>query len=188
MRLFGVISRKGTLGSYKAAIAADSSMYYNKCAQYLLERVGWFMESRKIPPENLDIIFEKANVDYEKMRNLLWTCQSSPKHPITNKLQYISISNISVRKKSEEALLQVADLVAHALYKCVDKQSNNFGILEPRYLRELAPCFFGHPDTQAVVGAGLYCVHSTRDLKLDSEVEEVLNSMVANKPKQSSIA
>lgn len=75
MRLFGVISRKDTLGSYRDVIAADSDMYYNKCVQYLLERVGWFMEARGIPPENLDIVFEKANVDYEKMRNLLYACQ-----------------------------------------------------------------------------------------------------------------
>lgn len=180
MRLFGVISRKATLGSYKAAIDDDSSMYYNKCVQYLLERVGWFMESRKIRPENLDIVFEKANVDYEKMRNLLRTCQTNPRHENTKKLQNIDTSKMVVKKKSEEPLLQLADLVAHALYKCVDKQDKNFGIPEPRYLRELAPRFFGHPETQAVVGAGLYCVHSTSDLKLDSEVEEVFNSMVAN--------
>lgn len=182
MRLFGVISRKATLGSYKATIADDSSMYYNKCSQYLLERVGWFMETRKIPPRNLDIIFEKANVDYEKMRNLLSICQSNPKHPNTKRLQNIAIPNIAVKDKSEEPLLQVADLVAHALYKCVDKQTKNFGITEPRYLRELAPHFFGHPDNQTVVGAGLYCVHSTRDLEMDSDVEEVLNNMVATPP------
>lgn len=45
-------------------------MYYNKCAQYLLERIGWFLESRKISSSNVQIIFEKANVDYDKMKNL----------------------------------------------------------------------------------------------------------------------
>jgi len=184
MRLFGVISRKETLGSYKAAISEDSSKYYNKCAQYLLERVGWFMEARNIPPENLDIIFEKANVDYEKMRNLLRSCQNNPQRPNTKKLKYIDIDNINVKIKSDEPLLQVADLVAHALYKCVDKKDKNFGILEPRYLRELAPRFFGHPETQTVLGAGLYCVHSTRNLKLDSDVEEVLKSMEAIPPER----
>jgi len=179
MRLFGVISRKATLGSYKSTIADNSSMYYNKCAQYLLERVGWFMETREIPPENLGIIFEEANIDYDKMRNLLWTCQSNPRHPNTKKLQYIDIRNIEVKKKSDEPILQVADLVAHALYKCVDKQDKNFRIPEPRYLRELSPHFFGHPENQTVVGSGLYCVHSTRDLKLDADVEEILNGMTA---------
>lgn len=182
IRLFGVISRKETLGLYKDAISDDSKMYYNKCAQYLLERVGWFMESRKIPPENLDIVFEEANVDYGKMRNLLRACQLKPMHENTKKLQNIEISNIYAKKKSEEPLLQMADLVAHALYKCVDKQAQNFGIPEPRYLRELAPRFFGHPETHAVIGAGLYCVHSPRELKLDSDVEEVLINMVASPP------
>lgn len=113
MRLFGVISRKDTLGSYKSDIAGDSSMYYNKCAQYLLERVGWFIKVRKIPSENLDIVFEEANVDYEKMRNLLRKCQSDPKHLKTQKLQYIHVGNIVQKKKSEEPLLKLADLVAH---------------------------------------------------------------------------
>lgn len=188
MRLFGVISRKETLGAYKVAISDNSGMYYNKCAQYLLERVGWFMESRKIPPENLDIIFEKANIDYEKMRNLLRSCQSNPQHQKTRKLQHIDIRNITEKKKSEEPLLQLADLVAHALYKCVDKQDKNFGIPEPRYLRELAPHFFGHPETRKVVGAGLYCVHRTSDLNLDSEVAEVFKSIVATHPNENSVA
>ncbi len=182
MRLFGVISRKDTLGSYKNTITDDSDKYYNKCVQYLLERVGWFMEARGIPPENLDVIFEKANVDYDKMRNLLWTCQTNPKHPATKRLENIVVSRIQVKKKNEEPLLQVADLVAHALYKAVDKQDQNFGIPEPRYISELAPHFFGHPKTQAVVGAGLYCVHSTDDLKLDEDVKAVLDSMKASRP------
>lgn len=184
MRLFGVISKKDTLGDYKSSISENSDLYYNKCAQYLLERVGWFMESRGIARENLDIVFEEANVDYDKMRNLIRACQSSPKHPFTKKLKYISVGNIEVKKKSDEPLLQIGDLVAHALYKCVDKQDKNFGILEPRYFRELGPHFFGHPETQAVVGAGLYCVHSIRDLKLASDVEEVFKSVFATPPKR----
>lgn len=40
MRLFGVISNKQTLEEYKTKIEANSSKYYNKCCQYLLERVG----------------------------------------------------------------------------------------------------------------------------------------------------
>ncbi len=157
-------------------------MYYNKCAQYLLERIGWFMQARDIPAENLEIIFEKANTDYDKMRNLLRSCQASPKHRSTQWLRNIDIDNIVVKKKSEEPLLQVADLVAHALYKCVDKQDKNHGIPEPRYLRELSPHFFGHPDTHAVVGSGIYCVHTPAALKLDADVQILLEAMLANPP------
>jgi hypothetical protein len=182
MRLFGVISRKATLGSYRSAISNDSSMYYNKCAQYLLERVGWFMSSRGIIPQNLDIVFEKANVDYNKMRNLLWTCQSSPVHEKTKYLKNIDISKIQIKKKSDEPLLQIADLVAHSLYKCVEKQPKNYHITEPRYVRELGPRFFGNPEDQTVVGAGIYCVHSLEDLKVESDVRSVLEGLVAMPP------
>ena len=179
LRFFGVISRKGTLGKYKTEIADDSTMYYNKCAQYLLERVGWFMETRKVPRDNVDIVFEKANIDYSKMRNLIRTCQRNPRHKNTKRLQNIDADRIVVRKKSEEPLLQIADLVAHSLYKCVDKSNKNYGIPEPRYVRELASRFFGDPDSAKVVGAGLYCVHSTKTLNLDKDVEETLMNLCA---------
>ncbi|UXN06400.1 DUF3800 domain-containing protein [Bartonella sp. HY761] len=180
MHLFGFISRKETLRGYKRRIDDNSKMYYNKCVQYLLERVGWFMQLHQIPPENLDIVFEEArSVDYEKMRKFLRACQSKPNHENTKKLQYIDIKKITVKKKSEEPLLELADLVAHALYKCVDKHKTTYDIPEPRYLCELAPRFFGNPKNQIVVGAGLYCVHSTRDLKLDADVETILNGLLA---------
>lgn len=178
-RLFGVISYKETLGAYKDDIEGNNKYYYNKCAQYLLERVGWFMEANDIPPENLDIVFEKGNFDYNKMQVLLRKCQQNPTHPMTARLTHIKVSNIAVKTKNEEPLLQMADLVAHALYKCVDKQDKNHFIVEPRYLRELSPRFFGNPKTQAVAGAGLYLVHKMKDLKLDQEVEDVINAMVA---------
>lgn len=180
VRLFGVVSRKSTLGGYRDVISEDSTMYYNKCAQYLLERVAWFMEIRGIPAENLEIVFEEANIDYDKMRNLLRACQNKPRHEFTRKLKNICVDRIITKKKDEECLLQVADLVAHALYKCIDKHDKNFGIPEPRYLRELSSRFFGHPETHAVVGAGLYCVHSVVDLGLDPDVADGLNSLVAS--------
>lgn len=178
-RLFGVISYKETLGGYKDTIEGSSKSYYNKCAQYLLERVGWVMEANNIPPENLDIVFEKGNFDYERMKVLLRKCQQKPAHPMTARLKHIQVSNIAVKTKGEEPLLQMADLVAHALYKCVDKQDKNHFIAEPRYLRELSPRFFGNPNTQAVAGAGLYLVHKMSDLNLDPEVEAVIDAMMA---------
>lgn len=178
-RLFGVVSYKDTLGDYKDRIDGNNRAYYNKCVQYLLERVGWFMEVNDIPAENLDIVFEKGGFDYERMQVFLRMCQQKPVHPMTARLKRIRVANIAVKTKAEEPLLQMADLVAHALYKCVDKQDKNHFIPEPRYLRELGPRFFGHPETQAVAGAGLYLVHKLSDLNLDPDVEEVISSMVA---------
>lgn len=178
-RLFGVISFKETLGGYKDQISQDNKKYYNKCAQYLLERVGWFMEYNNIPAENLDIVFEEGNFDYERLKIFLRKCQQKPNHTKTARLNNIKVSNISVMSKRDEPLLYMSDMVAHALYKCVDLQEKNHFISEPRYLRELGPRFFGDPKTGLVSGAGLYLVHKMSDLALDKDVEEVISGLRA---------
>lgn len=182
MRLFGVVSRKATLGTYKDDIADDSKMYYNKCAQYLLERVGMFMEARGIYKADLDIVFEKANCDYDSMKNLLRKCQRSPKHENTAKLRYIDVDNILIKPKEDEAFLQIADLVAHALYKCVDKTPQNYNIPEPRYLQELQSRFFGNPSDNKVINFGIYCVHSTNNLGLDVDIKSMLDQLKSQPP------
>ena len=139
--LFGVISSKDTLGQYKDQIAGDSHKYFNKCVQYLLERVGWYMETNNIAKSDVSIVFEKANRDYGRMENYLWTVQSNPLQPMARKLRHLDVLSIDARNK-EEPLLQVADLVAHALFKCVDKRASNLNICEPRYLKELGPQVF----------------------------------------------
>lgn len=182
LRFFGVISRKETLGSYRNAIANDHAKYYNKCVQYLLERVGFFMECRGIPQNDLNIIFEKANLNYRAMKNFILMCKANPIHPNTVRLQNINLANSQQKTKEEEPNLQLADLVAHALYKCVDTPPKQFGIVEPRYLKELSPRFFGHPDSNKIVGGGLYCVHSTNELNLDNEVKNMLDNLCSRPP------
>ena len=180
MALFGVISRKDTLGQYKDRIDGDSHKYFNKCVQYLLERVGWYMEAHSIPKSDVAIVFEKANRDYSRMENFLWQVQSNPLQPMAKKLTYLDVSTIEARDKDEEPLLKVADLVAHALFRCVDKRASNMHICEPRYLRELGPKFFGNPTNRKVAGAGLYCVHQPSHLKLDQDVEAVVRELTAS--------
>lgn len=137
------------------------------------------MHVNDISPENLDIVFETGNFDYEKMKNLIRKCQANPGHQMTDYLNNIKVSNIVAKKKDEEPLLQVADLIAHSLYRCVDKCGKNLFTTEPRYIRELSTSFFGNPQTQLVPGAGLYLVHTIKDLELDPDVEQVINEMVA---------
>lgn len=176
--LLGVISRKSTLGSYKNDISFDSKKYYNKCAQYLLERIGYFMESFEIKPNELEIIFEETNANYAKLKNLIRLCQNRPMHKNTRFLRNVDVNCISTAKKKEKNLLQIADLVAHALFKCVDKHPQLYNITEPRYIRELAPRFYGHPKSNKIVGNGIYCVHSTAQLKLDNDVKKTLDNLV----------
>ena len=179
--MFGVISRKETLGSYKDRIDGDSHKYFNKCVQYLLERVGWFMEVNNLDPSDVAIVFEKANRDYGRMENYLWRVQSHPMQPMAKKLRHLDVLSIEAREKDEEPLLKVADLVAHALFRCVDKRASNLNICEPRYLRELGPQFFGNPTNQKVGQAGLYCVHQRSHLRLDQDVDHVIAELITGK-------
>ena len=83
---------------------------------------------------------------------------------------------------SEMCIRDRADLVAHALYKCVDTPPKQFGIVEPRYLKELSPRFFGQPHTNKIVGGGLYCVHNTNEVNLDNEVKKMLDNLCSKPP------
>lgn len=182
MRFFGVISDKNTLLEYKHRIENDHSQYYNKCAMYLLEKVGWFMETRKLNPCDLDIVFEKTNIDYTKMRNLIAVCKQNPIRPATKKLKNIDENRIKYAVKEDEPLLQIADLAAHALYKCVDNQPKNYDLTEPRYLKELSSRFFGNPKDNLVLNAGIYCVKSGRKTALKTEIDSFLRIMSSIPP------
>ena len=143
------------------------------------------MEARNISCDNVVIVFEKANIDYDKMKNLILTCQRNPIHQKTKYLMKINVNQIYVKKKREEPLLQIADLVAHSLYKCVDKSENNFGIVEPRYIRELSSRFFWNPEDDKIIGAGIFCVHSIKHLELDPDAEEIISNMKSTPYKSS---
>lgn len=178
--IFGAISLKSTLGWYENEIQRNSKKYYNKCAQYLLECLGDWMQSNRYERHQLDIVFEEGNFEYEKLRNLIRKCQDTPK--ATSKLQmdrikllrFISADKISAVPKPEEPLLQMPDLVAHALYKCVDKPNSCYRLTEPRYFLEIRERFFHDPHTGNVIGKGLKAIHSINHLKLDEDIAELL--------------
>lgn len=171
---FGVISYKDTLKAYSDAINKSSDLYYNKCSQYLLEKVSLFMHSNDENEGDIDIVFETGNFDYESFKNLIRKCQKSPIYKSTKLLRYIDTKKITSKSKSEESLLQLPDLVAHALYKCVDKNDGNYGIPEPRYLNELKSKFFQDTETGKIDGYGLKAVHNLKQLSLDPEILQIM--------------
>lgn len=177
---FGVISKKSTLGSYGDDIEANDKLYYNKCAQYLLEKVGQFMEREKIGEEQLTVLFEEGNFDYTRLRGLIAKCRKKPMHHETKNLKNVSPASIKCRAKADEPLLQAADLVAHALYRCVEKNKGNLWILETRYVQELRGKFFSDKSTHKVTGFGVKAVHNLIDIKLASEVNEFFVALKAN--------
>jgi len=175
IKFFGLISRKATLGSYRLRISDDSKRYYNKCASYLLERVGRFINENSFHRDDLDIIFEEGNFDYEGLKTYIRKCQDNPINSNARYLTNINADNIKTAKKNDDIMLCTADLNAHALYKCVDKHQGNYYIPEPRYYAELRDKFFKCNKSGRVEGAGLKVVHQLSDLNLDSDVYEALD-------------
>jgi hypothetical protein len=72
--------------------------------------------------------------------------------------------------------LQLADLVAHALYKTVDGGPK--GVIETRYLKEIRNKFY--QTNGIIVGNGLYPVHSIDELSLSDQANDFYNSLTAN--------
>lgn len=142
--LFGVISKKSTLGGYKELIEGKNQAadYYNKCSQYLLERVGHFMSEKRIESDKVSIVFEEKNHDYQRLRNFIGTVRKSPHDSRANYLQRIDPLSIRSETKAKEILLSIADLVAFSLRQSVDASSKNFGVPEQRYFRELKEKFW----------------------------------------------
>lgn len=177
LKMFGVISRKDTLGPYSEDIDHDHEQYYNKCAQYLLEKVGQFMEVNGMTEDQLTVCFEQGNFNYTALRGLIGACRRNPIRPATENLKHVNPSSIIVKEKAEEPLLQTADLVAHALFKCVHKEAANYYVPEPRYIIELRKRFFSDEASGKVEGFGIKAVHYLKDLKLDSDVHEVISNL-----------
>lgn len=176
---FGVISLKSTLGRYKSDIQSNSDFYHNKCAQYLLERIGYFMKEKQISPQDLTIIFEHSNNDISTLRNLINKCQKYPIDSRVALLNYIDTSKILTRKKKERPLLQLADLIAHSLYSCVNKSRSNLHIPEGRYLYELRKRFFHNTNTRRIEGYGIKAVHNLKSLQLDPDIHQLIDSLSA---------
>lgn len=180
LKLFGVISKKSTLGRYKDDIENSSHKYYNKCAQYLLEKLGLFMEKNDINPADVEIIFEEGNFDYDALISLIALCQKNPMNPNSLHLRRIDICKITKLPKEEEPLLQIADLVAHALYRCVDKTEGNYSISEKRYLDELRTRFFHSEKDGKVDNFGIKSVHNVKQLQLDEDMCQFLTELNVN--------
>lgn len=175
--LFGVISLKETLGSYKDDIDGSDKRYYNKCAQYLLERLGHAMEQLGISENDVSVVFEEGNYDYSALRSLVQKCRAKPLKPATRFLKHVNPYSISTASKSAEQLLQTSDLVAHALFRCVDDGPSTFGVLETRYVDELRPRFHAAKTDKRIVGTGIFPVHKLRDIKATHDVERFLSQL-----------
>lgn len=178
LRFFAVVSNKSTLGEYSERIKKDPDMFYNKCAIYLLERVGKYLLAKGTIVEPPTIVFERRNHDYDAMRRYISKIKERPFHTDATYLRVFNPFGIITKAKPEEPLLKYADLAAHAVYQCTNKTRANHGIPEPRYLEELSRKF-GADERGNIIGNGIKCIHSLEQLELDKDVEAKIRRMKA---------
>lgn len=168
--LFGVISLKETLGWYGEEIKGNDKKFYNKCAQYLLERLALAMKRKGIREDEVSVCFEEGNFDYNGLRGLVAACRRDPRRPATKNLNLINPNSIYASPKDHEPLLQTSDLVAHAVFRCVDDGPSSFGVFETRYIAEMRSRFYGDEETGLVCGSGIFPVHKLKDIEANQDV------------------
>lgn len=184
--LFGVVSKKGTLGTYKSEIGGknQAESYYNKCSQYLLELVGRFAGSKSIASSDISIVFEKKKHDYQRMRSFLTAIRRTPMDQRANALANIDPLSITAATKLEEPLLGFADLAAFSLFQSVNQSKANFGVAEERYLRELLPKFSSEPETGRVANFGIKYVKGPNQMGLSGQMLAFAQKQYKAKAKQ----
>lgn len=178
MRLFAVVSNKATLGGYADAIDWEPHRFYNKCAHYLLERVGRYFDGKGLFGCDPKVVFEQRNHDFDALRRYIGKIKDKPIHPDAHYLRCFNPFAISVKAKNEEDLLKVADVTANAVYQCVNLTKSNFGIPETSYLQLLQPRF-GADERGRVLGEGLKCIHSVESVEALPEISALWKGMKA---------
>ncbi|WP_321364343.1 DUF3800 domain-containing protein [uncultured Celeribacter sp.] len=179
---FGAVSKKETVGSYKGEIEGkeQAERYYNKCAQYLLERIAEFAKLNDIKAKDIRIVFEKKGKhNYTRLRNFISTVRGdqNPKYESSKVLEYIDPQKIEALEKKEEPLLCLADLVAHAIFVSFSETRTNFGIPEQRYFREIKPKFWHEPDTGKVANWGIKFIKGPVNMGLKGETRKMVDKL-----------
>lgn len=178
LRFFAVVSNKNTLGPYSERIQRNPDKFYNKCAVYLLERVGKYLLAKGLGSREPVVVFESRNHDYDALRRYIGKIKDNPLHADAGYLRAFNPFSITALAKSDEPLLKFADLAAHAVYQCANKTLSNYSIPEPRYLEELSRRF-GADEEGRIIGNGIKCIHTLEQLQLDKDVEEKIRQMRA---------
>ncbi|MGB5556374.1 MAG: DUF3800 domain-containing protein, partial [Paracoccaceae bacterium] len=115
------------------------------------------------------------------MLRYLIKVKQNPLYRESKSLRILNPFSIVAKEKDEEPILQLADLVAHAVYQCTNKSDSNFGIPEYRYFEEISRRFAADANGR-ILGAGLKAIHSLEMLELDTNVAKVLSAARAAPP------
>lgn len=173
VKLFGVISKKETLQSYRDENAGErqAESYYNKCSQYLLEQVGGFLGKHGIASSHVSIVYERKNHDYQRLHSYIKRIRDTPMDRRAVALSNIDPLSITAQTKSQLPILSFADLTAFALFQSVNESKSNYGVPEERYLRELLRKFHRDPETGIVANYGIKYIKAPRGMGLSGQVK-----------------
>lgn len=174
-RYFAVISRKKTLGEYGDQIEYDPQKFYNKCVKYLLELVCSYLKRVGANEDDISVVLERRNHDYDAMLRFLQKVKENPIYKPSKSLDILNVFSITTTAKGDDPLLEFADLVSHAVFQLTNKTPRNFGIPETRYFVELSRRFAVGPRGE-ILGYGVKCIHNLESLMLDTEIENLLKS------------
>lgn len=181
---FAFVSKKSTLGRYKGMIeGSEQSQYYlNKCSVYLFEQLALAMETYGIAKQDISVVFEERNHDYQRLRAYLKANIASP-FPTGSaagdknraRLSRIDPLSITSQTKESEILLFLADLAAYATKSAIDQTDFNYGVPEQRYFREIESRFFKEPST-GVIGEWGLKIFKPFHVKFDSATQAFIRS------------
>jgi hypothetical protein len=181
VRYFAVLSNKSTLREYKAQIGSASDKFYNKCLVYLLELICAYVRGRVETEDDLQVILEKRNHNYERLIRFVSKVRANPIYEQSRALSILNPYAIRAVAKGKNEMLEIADFVAHAVFQSANRSRSNFNIPEPRYLQEIGACFAGDTNGRAL-GVGIKCIHSLEQLNLDRDVEEIFRTLKVRPP------
>lgn len=177
--MFGLISNKLSLLEYLPDASKTPTHFYNKCIQYLLEKVGDALGKFGIPTSDVRIRLEARAQRYSSLLSFIDSIQRNPLDHRSVALRNIDRFSIAAVKKTDDACLPISDFGAHALFSAVRRDARAFGLSEPRYLYECRDRFMAGKDG-SVVGHGIKAIHSLQDLALPGETvaffQELRNS------------
>lgn len=105
------------------------------------------------------------------MIRFLGKVKENPFYAESRVLKLLNPFSITSVPKGEEDILEVADLIAHGLFQCVNKSKSNYHIPEYRYFEEFQSRF-GADDKGIILNTGLKCIHSLEGIGLDKNISD----------------
>jgi hypothetical protein len=166
--MFGLVSNKLSLLEYLPDASRTPTHFYNKCLQYLLERVGYALGKLGIPASDVRIRLEARAQKYSSLLSFIDSIQRNPLDHRSIALRNVDRFSITAVKKTDDACMPISDFGAHALFTAVRRDARAFGLSEARYLYECRDRFLAGKDG-SIIGHGIKAIHSLQDLALPGE-------------------